>query len=221
LARRPPSKRPAPRALARPNVLVGESLPPPPQQTRSRRTRDALLAAALDGFEQHGFEATTIEAIARKADVATGAFYQHFRTKRQLLLVLVDRLLTELDALGPPEDFTLDPAGAKALVETLVRTGMRVDMKYIGAYRAWQEAALGEPGLAKRQAAIEAWTTQRTAQLLQLVSQAPNARRDLDVQALAHVLNAMFWRLMQTRSGDEESILRTTTDIVTHAIFQD
>src|SRR5438132_1312149 len=76
---------------ARPDLLAGQHLPPPPQQERSRRKRDALLQSALALFAERGYEQTSIEDIAHQAGVAVGGFYQHFTSKRQILLVLMDR----------------------------------------------------------------------------------------------------------------------------------
>src|SRR6266446_8338311 len=84
---------------ARPDVLAGQQLPPAPQQERSRRKREALLISALALFAERGYEQTSIEDIAHHAGVAVGSFYQHFASKRQILLVLMDRLLQEASML--------------------------------------------------------------------------------------------------------------------------
>src|SRR5437764_12820647 len=80
---------------ARPDLLAGQHFPAPPQQERSRRKREALLQSALVLFAERGYEQTSIEDIAHQAGVAVGGFYQHFASKRQILLVLMDRLLQE------------------------------------------------------------------------------------------------------------------------------
>ncbi len=68
-----------------------------PSQRRSRLKREALLRATLELFERNGYEATAIGAIARRAEIAVGGFYQYFRSKRQLLLVLMNELLQKLE----------------------------------------------------------------------------------------------------------------------------
>jgi AcrR family transcriptional regulator len=60
------------------------------QQQRSRNTRRQLIRAALEiwndeGFED-AFEATTAEDIARAAGVSKGTFYFHFAHKDDILL---------------------------------------------------------------------------------------------------------------------------------------
>ena len=85
---------------ARPDLLARQQLPPAPQQERSRRKREALLEKALALFAERGYEQTSIEEIAHAAGVAVGGFYQHFTSKRQLLLVLMDRLLQDVSGLS-------------------------------------------------------------------------------------------------------------------------
>jgi AcrR family transcriptional regulator len=88
---RPHDESPAP-ALDRPDVLADEVLTAPPRQERSRRSREALIAAARSRFASYGYDATAVEDVAKDAGVAVGGFYVHFRSKRKVLLVLVDRL---------------------------------------------------------------------------------------------------------------------------------
>src|SRR5436305_14371393 len=80
----------------RPNLLADERLPAEPRQKRSREERERLKAAALTLFAEKGYEGASIGDIARRAKLAVGGFYQHFHSKRQLLLVLMDELLEKL-----------------------------------------------------------------------------------------------------------------------------
>jgi AcrR family transcriptional regulator len=49
-------------------------------------TRDRLAAAALDLFEARGYDATTVEDIARAAGVSHMTFFRYFPTKESVLL---------------------------------------------------------------------------------------------------------------------------------------
>jgi AcrR family transcriptional regulator len=59
------------------------------------------MDAALKLFADHGFKATTIGAIESQAGLAprSGALYQHFKSKHQLLEAALDRELAAMDEL--------------------------------------------------------------------------------------------------------------------------
>ena len=48
--------------------------------------RKALIEAAVEEFSRHGYAATTVAGIARRAGVTTGAVYAHFDGKLDLML---------------------------------------------------------------------------------------------------------------------------------------
>jgi AcrR family transcriptional regulator len=203
----------------RPDILAGEVLTKPPSQKRSRGKREALVASASELFAQHGFEATGIEAIAARAGIAVGGFYQHFASKRQLLLVLMDTLLRDLEGL----DFA--PAGpgasSRETVETLVRTGLQVDWAHSGVYRAWREAVLTDARVAEADARVARWTRGRIAAALTVVAGLPGARRDVNVAVLAAVLDALFWRVAETPVEERPAVTETVVDLIVHAVLHD
>lgn len=57
---------------------------------KRRATRDAIVDAALDLFEEKGFAATTVDEITERADVAQRTFFRHFETKEAVLFPDVD-----------------------------------------------------------------------------------------------------------------------------------
>lgn len=67
------------------------------------RTRDAIRSAAMRLFAARGYEQTTVEQIAREAEVSHTTFFRYFQTKEQVVLSeeLDDRLKEEIDAIPP------------------------------------------------------------------------------------------------------------------------
>jgi AcrR family transcriptional regulator len=64
---------------------------------RSRReTRRRLVVAGTDLFAQHGLHGATSAQIARKAGVAAGTFYLHFKDKQELFREIAFDALREL-----------------------------------------------------------------------------------------------------------------------------
>jgi AcrR family transcriptional regulator len=199
----------------RPDALAGELLPEPPRQERSRRAHEALVAAALSRFAETGYEATSIEDIATQADVAVGAFYLHFRSKRQVLLVLLDRLVVELDWPALAAD-----ADAATIVERM-RNSFCKELLFAGVYRAWREAALRDTSLAAFDARLEAWTTGRAADLLNAAAARPGARANVDIPTLARTLSVIFWRSLNAPAADRKALSSTVAAVVAHAMFED
>ena len=207
---------------ARPNLLAGEDLPPPPRQKRSREKRDRLKAAGLALFGKKGYEAASIDEIARQAGLAVGGFYLHFRSKRQLLLALMDDLLEGLSRLDLRPQTTGD---MRAALGAFLRQAFSADLTYLGAYRAWREAAPSDSGLARKQAQIEAWTTARITALFTLLAQLPGARRDVDIPGLARVMDSFFWNLLaqagQLSRAELDRWIGASSHLMYHALFED
>ena len=58
------------------------------REIKKERARRAILETAREMFFSHGFDGTTIEAIARKAEVAVGTDYNYFDSKSTLILAI-------------------------------------------------------------------------------------------------------------------------------------
>ncbi|MER8099202.1 TetR family transcriptional regulator [Kitasatospora sp. NPDC094016] len=52
---------------------------------KKARTRDSIRTAALDLFEEQGFEHTTVDQICRRADIAHRTFFRYYPAKEALL----------------------------------------------------------------------------------------------------------------------------------------
>lgn len=101
-----------------------------PAQTASRqeqkeRTRQAILASALELAQTQGFAQVSLRQVARHAGVVPTAFYRHFESKDELGLALVEQSFSTLrrmirDAQRDPQVFEhIIDAAAEVLVETV------------------------------------------------------------------------------------------------------
>ena len=101
------------------------------QTRRRRKTREALYRAALELFEERGFEATTVQAITEAADAGKGTFFHHFPTKDHVLVAYWDEFNARLlDAL-------------EGIRKRTTRTRLLTAMEIFGL------AAEGEPALGR------------------------------------------------------------------------
>ncbi len=62
---------------------------------KAARTRSAIIDAALRLFLEHGYEATTMRAIAAEAGVSVGNAYYYFASKQHLIQAFYDRTQIE------------------------------------------------------------------------------------------------------------------------------
>jgi len=75
---------------------AGSSQPAGGRAQRAAARRAAILAAALDEFSARGFAAARLDDVARRADVAKGTIYLHFKDKEALFQELVRTMLSPL-----------------------------------------------------------------------------------------------------------------------------
>jgi AcrR family transcriptional regulator len=85
---------------------------------RRDERRAAILAAALEEFAARGFAATRLDDVARRAGVAKGTIYLHFRDKESLFQELVRAMLSPL--VGTIEATALRDLPIRAVIETIV-----------------------------------------------------------------------------------------------------
>ena len=64
-------------------------------QNKSARTRARLMDAAVEVFARDGFEAASVNEIARMAEVANGTFYVHFRDKDAIAAEVAARIAAD------------------------------------------------------------------------------------------------------------------------------
>lgn len=73
---------------------VAEKRPRRKPQVRSARTRERLLAAAVDCLRERGYAGVTVAEIAERAGVSRGAQIHHFPTKADLITAAVAHYYT-------------------------------------------------------------------------------------------------------------------------------
>ncbi|MEO2122836.1 MAG: TetR/AcrR family transcriptional regulator, partial [bacterium] len=64
----------------------------PPKQSRSRRTLEHIVQAALEILEEQGYTALTVQSVVDRANSSVGSFYARFSGKEDLLDYLGERV---------------------------------------------------------------------------------------------------------------------------------
>jgi AcrR family transcriptional regulator len=73
------------------------------RQQRSQATFDAIVASAGALFDEQGVEATTMDAIGRRAGVSIGAVYRFFENRDALVVTLARRCSERLQEAALPQ----------------------------------------------------------------------------------------------------------------------
>jgi AcrR family transcriptional regulator len=121
------------------------------RQDRAIRTRAEIMDAAADLFASQGFQTTSLQQVAKHAEVTKGAVYHHFPTKEILAVAVIEEhysrwpvLLQRLQArnLSPWDTAMemLDQAAVSFRDDTAVRGGARLQLE-----RRQINAAIPEP----------------------------------------------------------------------------
>src|SRR5882672_7129741 len=75
---------------------------------RAAERRDAIVEAAMDEFIARGFAATRLDDVAKRAGVAKGTIYLHFKDKEsmfeELIRTAIVPLVSRLSAPPPAPD---------------------------------------------------------------------------------------------------------------------
>src|SRR6201996_7261846 len=99
--------------MSPPAAQLGEPGPELARRERKKRqTRDALLHAALDLFEQQGYDQTAVREITDAVDVSERTFFRYFASKEDLVISFIRERLEVFvrgPAAPPPEE---EPPGA-------------------------------------------------------------------------------------------------------------
>lgn len=98
----------------------------PTAKTEARKAalKEQLLNAALSLVSTGGFNSLTINAVAQKAGIATGAVYKHFESKAQLCAE-VFRIATEKEVAVVRETALREVAPATRLLDAIETFAMR------------------------------------------------------------------------------------------------
>jgi AcrR family transcriptional regulator len=180
------------------------------RQDRQAERRERILAAALELFVQQGFHQTSTRQIAQAAGVAEGSIFNHFPTKKDLLVAAMAQIVDEylgadLDAL--PRDGTLE------VLRTTFRSRLELGWRHAGRIRFLLGELLMNQEM--RQSYFEAVVLRLTERLERVLEQriAEGLVRPCNVQVVAGAFVGAFLTFLLVAVLDEERrLLRNSLD---------
>ena len=126
--------------------------PKPPRTAQGAETRDRLLTSAIELFAEHGYSATSVDQLCRRAGIVKTALYWHFGSKEGLLGAALERVandwIEEIERSvyttgDPGERLDLALDGLRRIIEErpqLLRMLMAVALERTGSSPAMREA---------------------------------------------------------------------------------
>jgi AcrR family transcriptional regulator len=177
--------------------------------TKGARTREAITAAAAELFRERGFRETSLADIGAAAGVSGPAIYRYFKSKGELLSLLieeaallwrgtVDEVLNE----DTPPLVTLERL-IDAAIELQLRNGNLRDV-FVQSYRSLDDDAR------RRVARIE---RVRTAEWAHVLLEVRPSITDEEARAAVHMVDGML-RSVTTLAMDRETLARVAKDMV-------
>lgn len=200
---------------------------------RWERRKDArpqeLLAAALDLFVEHGYAATRLEDVARRAGVSKGTLYLYFENKEELFKAVVRESI--VPAIGDAEEYIASFEGPSA---ELLRWVIATWWERIGASKAsgisklLMAEASNFPDLAQfyRDEVISRASAMISGMLERGVARGEFKPMDINVATqvlIAPVLMLMLWKHSvgpcDQRILEPQAYLAQLTDMVLHGLL--
>lgn len=208
---------------------MGESIvsvPASPKQERSRQTKEKIVQAAIQLFQERGYEKTTSNDIASEAGVSVGSFYVYFTDKRQLLLTIFDRLADELyknvfDGLTAEHLFDSD---LRRRIRLAVANTITDKQKYSGLHRVVSELLLKDTDFAARHKVVMSRSITKLHELISLAHKA-GLTWDIDVEAAAFVVQRVVFDISQDYvtgccEFDKDRAVDSLADMIYRFVFK-
>src|SRR5579862_3172179 len=98
--------------------------------------RAAILDAALRLFSQYGYRRTSIDDIAREAEIAKGSVYLSFKSKEGIFRALCERLLERMESAVEAARATTGPVDQRLVAVLEAKFGFLFETVYRSAHAA-------------------------------------------------------------------------------------
>ena len=188
-----------------------------PKQARSQTTVEAILEAAAQIFERHGYAAGTTNRIAARAGVSIGSLYQYFPNKDAILVALVHRHLAEGTAtLQPHLDRLNDGARFDDVLPDIVHAMVAMHALAPGLHRVLFEETQLPPTLRAELDGLEDRLVEVAAAALAPDPHSPPTDPRLSARIVISAIEGLTHRLvLRPPPGvTPEAIAREITEIV-------
>jgi AcrR family transcriptional regulator len=165
------------------------------RRARADATRQRIVASAAELFRENGYAATTMAAIARRAQVAVQTVYFTFHTKTTLLSAVADHAITGGTAADPEQAKWVrsvfaerDSARRIALV---TEATAQVAPRMLPIVDAWHAAIAADPSAAAEYRARLLARRQFLRRVIEQTKESGQLKLKLDPERATDILFAM------------------------------
>jgi AcrR family transcriptional regulator len=198
----------APPPIGRPPPPEGRALRRRPRQARAQERIERVLDAAEQLFIEMGYDATTTNAIAQRAETSIGSLYEFFPNKEAVARALADRYVERIGSLYT--DVVVDRPGEEG-PDIVIRAVEAID----AFYRAHPGAVpllngrLTSPQLAEAGEVLQAALVRQIARILQSRrADVPNSRALLLAQVIAEITRALLLHADRAPLSQRRAVVR-------------
>ena len=166
--------------------------------------REQLLRTAVSVFAEHGYHATSMNDVAEAAGVTKPVLYQHFSSKRDLFIELLDEIGAELRSTIAKA--TADAAGPRQQIEQGFRAYFAFVEESTDAFRVlFGSGARRDPEFASIARAVEQSIAETIAELI-VVEGEPAPQRLVLAHGLVGMTEAAsrYWLAHEREPGVDE-----------------
>ena len=200
--------------------------PTAPKQARSKQTKEKIIQAAIQLFQDRGYEKTTSNEIAALAGVSVGSFYTYFTDKRQVLLTIFDRLSDELfhntfESISPEHLFDKD---LRSNIRNAVASALDEHDSKRGLQKAINEMVIKDEEFAARRKAIMARSISKIREIISL-SRKAGLTWDVDLDSSSFIVHRVVFDLWQDYitgccEFDKEEAINALSDMIYRYLFK-
>ncbi|MFI5867060.1 ScbR family autoregulator-binding transcription factor [Streptomyces sp. NPDC051546] len=178
------------------------------QQERAIRTRQKILVAAAELFDEVGYEAATISEVLKRSGVTKGALYFHFTAKEELAQAVLAGQVGALPPVPEPELFLQQSLDEALVLAYLLHKG---DPLVRGSVRLTVDQGSPIDGLDRR-IPMQGWNDHNAAVLARAKS-GGEILPHVDVEATAKMFTGSFTGvqvLSKIMTGHADMVERVT-----------
>lgn len=164
--------------------------------------RKRVLDAATDEFATYGFENTSIQQIAKRAEISVGSVYKYFENKDELFAMVVKENLALLEELLIHHSSSDEDIMVKA--EKVLKELLKFAKKHPQLIKLYCAITTGNNTEFSRMLAerVESISARVYTEVLEKAQVTGDVRKDIDPKFFAFLLDNVFMMLQFTAACD-------------------